>query len=61
MNKDSFPHARTCLRAFTSSLLCLLAFIAGPLAAAAEEGVGTIEGNVTNSATNLPLGRMALR
>ncbi len=57
MNRNSPRHARTC-RAFAQGLFCLFAFIVAPLAGAAEEATGTIEGNVTNSATNLPIGKV---
>lgn len=47
-------------RTFAQGIFCLLALIVAPFANAAGEGVGTIEGYITNSATNLPIGKVKI-
>lgn len=45
------------LRVLIRSVVCLLVLLVAPVASAADEATGTIEGYVTNTTTNLPLAR----
>lgn len=59
MNKERPRNIRIITRipSIFVGLFCLLALNAPPFASAQEQDVGTIEGYVTNAATNLPLAR----